>query len=463
MKIKNNKFYIFKTNSDNVYVLDNSTGQIFPTIGERGGVFNEEYSQNLFKNGYGNESFALPEFTPTPSELKNRSLNSGLSQLILILTEKCNLRCEYCIYSEQYPDLVDYSTNEMSINDALKAVDMFYDWHMKKVSMGFKGKAKVSFYGGEPFLKFDLIKTTVEYCESLNFYPQYLLTTNGTIMTDEIIDYIAEKKIVVSFSLDGHKENHDRNRVSQKGRGTHEIVVKNFLKLSDKLSKNPNPLMGIVCCYDDYSDLIKITDFFNDLKTKTVQLNIMYNGINRYDTTYYDYCKKRYLAGEINTDETCLKTTLKKLREKYFESTMKVPIEIHMLFYHFFVLINRSIGYIDHLGNICTIGDKLCVSPDGKIYICERINQQMAIGNINNGIDWEKSTKIISEFITLRKEHCSNCNVSHLCDLCFAQVVKNDKFVFNHQLCKDKKRLYKQQLEQLYSYLEVNPHAFDSI
>lgn len=462
MKTKNNKFHIFKTNSGKVYILDNSTGQIFPSTGEWEDYFNESYSQHLFKNGYCNENFALPEFIPSPSELKKRSMNSGLSQLILILTEKCNLRCEYCIYSEHYPDIVDYSAKEMSINDAFKAVDIFSDWHQKKVAKGFTGKAKVSFYGGEPFLKFDTIKATVEYCESLNFYPQYLLTTNGTIMTDEIIDYIAEKNIVVSFSLDGNKENHDRNRIIKKGCGTHDTVVQNLLKLSEKLSKKTNPLIGVVCCYDDYSDLINITDFFNGLKTKTVQLNIMYNGINRYDTTYYDYCKERYLSGEISNDETRLKTTFKTLREKYFESTKNLPIEIYMLFNHFSVLKNRSIGYIDHLGNTCAIGDKLCVSPDGKIYICERVNQQMAIGDIENGIDWEKSTRIVSEFIALRKEYCSDCNISHLCDLCFAHVVKNEKIVFNHQLCEDKKKLYKQQLEQLYSYLEVNPHAFDS-
>ena len=146
-------------------------------------------------------------------------LNTPMSQLILIVTEDCNIRCRYCIYSDNYPHVKGYSKKNMSFEVAKKAVDAYMALHKKRVESGYRRKPMLTFYGGEPLLNFDLIKQVVDYCNEMNYDPRIFMTTNATLMTDEMIDYIIENHIVVTFSLDGFKENNDRNRVFFNERG----------------------------------------------------------------------------------------------------------------------------------------------------------------------------------------------------------------------------------------------------
>ena len=75
-----------------------------------------------------------------------------MEDLILQVTQSCNLRCEYCIYSEnnasrhgrQHRDAV------MSYDKAVQIINFFMEHSRNKVIIGF--------YGGEPLLAFDLIK-----------------------------------------------------------------------------------------------------------------------------------------------------------------------------------------------------------------------------------------------------------------------------------------------------------------
>lgn len=54
---------------------------------------------------------------------------------------------------------------------------------------------RVGFYGGEPLLEFDLIKKCVEYLEDKvkDKVIHFLITTNGTLLKDEILNYLIEK------------------------------------------------------------------------------------------------------------------------------------------------------------------------------------------------------------------------------------------------------------------------------
>jgi len=57
----------------------------------------------------------------------------------------------------------------------------------------------VGFYGGEPLLEFELIKKCVEYTKSIieGKRVKFNMTTNGTLMSDEIMDYLFENEFNV--------------------------------------------------------------------------------------------------------------------------------------------------------------------------------------------------------------------------------------------------------------------------
>ena len=86
----------------------------------------------------------------------------------------------------------------------------------------------------EPFLEFSLIKQIKDYCSTKDLKPVYNITTNGTLMNQNIIDLIVTEDIVLTVSLDGDKYQHDRNRVFQSGQGTFDLIMKNLTEQHGK-------------------------------------------------------------------------------------------------------------------------------------------------------------------------------------------------------------------------------------
>jgi len=74
----------------------------------------------------------------------------------LFLTQSCNLRCIYC-----YGDGGEYGAGGSSIEE--KTAFQAVDWLLEQ--SGKMKKVQIGFLGGEPFLKFPLMKTIVEYAE----------------------------------------------------------------------------------------------------------------------------------------------------------------------------------------------------------------------------------------------------------------------------------------------------------
>ncbi len=84
-----------------------------------------------------------------------------------------------------------------------------------------KNEFYITFYGGEPLLNFSLIKQCVEYVKTLNCSNtiMYSLTTNLTLMTQEIAEYLASvPNFTVVCSIDGNQELHDEHRKGSDGK-----------------------------------------------------------------------------------------------------------------------------------------------------------------------------------------------------------------------------------------------------
>ena len=89
-------------------------------------------------------------------------LNYRLKQLVLQVTQQCNLRCEYCAYSGNYANNRVHSNKRMDFDMAKKAIDMFISRSSENPEIN------VSFYGGEPLLEFDLVKRCVLYSHEIS-------------------------------------------------------------------------------------------------------------------------------------------------------------------------------------------------------------------------------------------------------------------------------------------------------
>lgn len=144
-----------------------------------------------------------------------------LRELTLNITNKCNLKCNYCF---------EHNKNgyQMSDDIAIKALDKCYNnYELHKDEM--KAPFMVNFFGGEPFLNFSLMENLMKYARQKNYDIEFGVTTNLTILTDHMIDVIEEYELGMLISIDGIREIHNRNRC-----GSYDIVKRNIQKLLDK-------------------------------------------------------------------------------------------------------------------------------------------------------------------------------------------------------------------------------------
>jgi uncharacterized protein len=114
-----------------------------------------------------------------------------LNSFNFIMTERCNFNCSYC-YQER-------GTEDLDVDTAKRAVDFFFPF--------FTGKCHVNFSGGEPLLVFDEVVRIVGHIREMNHKPQksidYSLTTNGILLSDEMLRFLDSNRFSLNVSFDG--------------------------------------------------------------------------------------------------------------------------------------------------------------------------------------------------------------------------------------------------------------------
>ena len=139
-------------------------------------------------------------------------------RMTILPNNVCNFRCSYC-YSAHG------RTGKVISPTILKAaLDHFIDNQRvdtsKQLGLSILG-------GGEPMVSWDLTKFIVEYgnerAKAMGFRPlEITLVTNGSIMTQEMIDTIKRHKIIVSVSFEILEE------IQNLQRGHYDVVSKNI-------------------------------------------------------------------------------------------------------------------------------------------------------------------------------------------------------------------------------------------
>ena len=125
------------------------------------------------------------KFVKETDETLRDLLRYDLRQVILELTEQCNMRCRYCIYNEHNEGYRNFSPKAMTWEVAKRAVEYARDNSGDKVA--------VSFYGGEPLVQFELMKKTIDYSRQIIKGKEltFSFSTNLTLVTPEIAAYVA--------------------------------------------------------------------------------------------------------------------------------------------------------------------------------------------------------------------------------------------------------------------------------
>lgn len=148
-------------------------------------------------------------------------------RIVLILTELCNLACSYCYAG--YGDYGKGSQNRITrgqLDKILNYLDTSFS----------KGIESLQFFGGEPLLEIKAIEYVLAHASNSSALQSTAMTlvTNGTVISDYILQVLSEYDVHTTVSLDGNESNHDLYRKYKiSGRGSYATILKNIEKFSN--------------------------------------------------------------------------------------------------------------------------------------------------------------------------------------------------------------------------------------
>ena len=149
---------------------------------------------------------------------------------LFVVTLRCEHSCPYCQVSRQS---VDRERFDMSEELALRAVDVALSAPAPRI--------KIEFQGGEPLLNFGLVRKIVaaaqERAPSHNKAIEFVIASNLALLTDGVLGFCRENDILLSTSLDGPADLHNRNRPRQGG-NSHALAVAGIRRAQEVLGRS---------------------------------------------------------------------------------------------------------------------------------------------------------------------------------------------------------------------------------
>src|SRR5258706_1138924 len=151
-------------------------------------------------------------------------------EVILKLSERCNIACKYCYYFEDE----ERSALQRPSRLTPAAADQFVVRVDEAIGSQLCEELRIVFHGGEPLMygkeRFRVL------CSALRAIREpervaLCMQTNAMLIDDEWIDIFEEFDIAVGVSIDGPKEIHDKERIDKRGRGTYHQVVAGIRRL----------------------------------------------------------------------------------------------------------------------------------------------------------------------------------------------------------------------------------------
>ena len=311
-------------------------------------------------------------------------------------TNNCNLRCKYCFADEgEYKGC----RKPMSAEVGKRAIDYVLE------NSGNIKNIEVDLFGGEPLMVFDTIKEIVDYAKEkdklYNKNIRFTMTTNATLLNDEIIDYIDKNMGNIILSIDGRKEVNDNVRIRVDGSGCYDRILPNIKKMVDR--RDPSKQYYARGTFtrentDFFEDVMALAnEGFSEISIEPVVLPDSHNlSIRSEDLPkiyeQYDMLYKEMLRRAENNDN---------------------PFK----FYHFNIDLNGGPCVYKRIAGCGAGHEYVAITPDGDIYPCHQFvgNEEFLLGNINSGIKNKNLSKDFKNAHIYNKPKCKECWARFYC------------------------------------------------
>lgn len=411
-------------------------------------------------------------YNVTPDNIRNNIIT--LHNLVFEVTDSCNLKCEYCVYSDIYEGFDHRKGQKLPFKKAKLILDYLIKvWSENKRYVSYKDLF-LGFYGGEPLLNIELIKKIIDYvdlnCKGIRRKIIYTMTTNALLL-DTYMDYLVEKDVHLLISLDGAKTGNSYRRTPN-NKDSFEKVFTNVLNLKEKYPSYFESNINFNSVITNRNSLDDIYEFFSTHLNKIPRIaEINCNNVK-------DNCRKKFTSMYQNKYESIIKSVDKqKINDELFISSPEVGSLTNFIFHHtgntFYsyndLLIDREQAKIVPTSTCVPFHKKMFITVNGKIMQCEKISHKYSLGEIKEEsivFDYTKIAKDFNAYVNSVVAQCDHCYMNTTCSTCVFQMNAQN---FNNSEkssvipCFYSKQKYNKYIETNMRFLKENPFMYEKI
>lgn len=373
--------------------------------------------------------------------IKYNMENIFMRKFVLETTQQCNFRCKYCFNTIE--TVFRHHTNkQMTLPVAKAAIDFYKDMYLKFYNKLPEDKKAlllehftpfVGFYGGETSLNWELVEDAYDYYIHLDWevygIPQKSLgvsiNSNLYVLTDRMLSFILKYRPILYVSLDGPKEDNDRNRITVDGKGTFDRVYSNLQRIRKVDPEYFREKVMILCVEAEGNNAKAVHEFLD-----TFGCPIEYMEEQPYGCLERDP-EKQILDIEKN-EQQVIENTIGRYKKRLAENDPDALDEFISL-YFLENIENDTPYYRRHLSLNLTCPlcvDNIMIDVEGGMHLCHKTDGSLSLGNVcEGGYDMQKMFDAYKSYgETTNCEECRNCWAMNVCGYCAALRLDGGKW-----------------------------------
>ncbi len=321
------------------------------------------------------------------ADIKSGHVAFGIKSITLNVTQICNLKCTYCAAGGDgtYGDPV----TRIDVEKTLPQLKYF----LEKLPSG--SQFNLSFVGGEPLLYPEGMKAIHDYIQTegaaRGISCKYMVTTNGTLITESVLEILKTMKIHITVSLDGTANINDSVRPSKDGKGSTAQTlngIKSLVSIRSSLAS-----IGISGVYSATNLSVKESYlFFKTLGADWFEFNFSYTEKN-------EHAQQEYLA------------QMKEVAELAWQSGGETELRRIKAFNAYFETLDSQ----QQIENFCGAGKSyLMIDAKNQVYTCPWVvGEKAEVVGAGASVDRAKLEKYQKPLIELN--NCQTCWARFVC------------------------------------------------
>ena len=312
-----------------------------------------------------------------------------IKAVCLNIIHGCNLRCKYC-----FADEGEYHGHKgvMDIDTAKKAID-----YVVKRS-GPRRNIEIDLFGGEPTMIMDTIKEIIAYAreheKEWKKNIRFTMTTNATLLNDEMMEFMDKEMGNIILSLDGRKEVNDNVRIKVDGSGSYDDILPNIKKMIDKRTEGKMYFVRGTFTRAN-------TDFYEDVKA---MVNEGFREISIEPVVLEN-------GHPLALREEDLPTIFDNYDKLYEEMRRRKVEGDEFKFYHFNIDLQGGPCVYKRISGCGAGFEYVAITPQGEVYPCHQFvgKEEYKLGSIwDDTYDAELGKKFKKAHI-YNKPKCKDC------------------------------------------------------